>query len=96
MTKKEIASAVSTKTGITQKQAVAIIDDLLGEMKSSLVEGEKIEIRGFGVLQIRYTKKKKARNLQSNTEIIIEPTRRVKFIPGKKMKEMVNNEKPSA
>ncbi|MCP4231385.1 MAG: integration host factor subunit beta [bacterium] len=94
MTKKEIAAKVSSETGITKKQAVAIINDLLGKIKTSLVEGEKIEIRGFGVLQIRYTKRKVARNLQSNTEIIIEHTRRVKFIPGKKMKELVNNEKP--
>ena len=94
MTKKEIAAKVAMKTGITNKQAVTIIDDLLGRIKEGLIDGEKIEIRGFGVLKIRYTKKKIARNLKSNTEIIIEPTRRVKFIPGKKMKEMVNNERP--
>ncbi len=94
MTKKEIAARVATRTGITNKQAVAVIDDLLTKIKKGLVNGEKIEIRGFGVLKIRYTKRKKARNLKTNTEIIIEPTRRVKFIPGKKMKEVVNDGKP--
>jgi nucleoid DNA-binding protein len=94
MTKKEIAAKVATRTGITNKQAVTIIDDLLGKIKEGLIDGEKIEVRGFGVLKIRYTKQKIARNLKSNTEIIIEPTRRVKFIPGKRMKEMVDNAKP--
>lgn len=90
MTKKEIAAKVAHKTGITNKQALAIIDELLDNIKTGLVDGERIEIRGFGVLKIRYTKEKIARDLKTNTEIIIKPTRRVKFIPGKKMKDAVN------
>ncbi len=90
MTKKEIATRVAIKTGITHKKAIAIIDQLLAEIKNSLAHGEKTEIRGFGVFKIRNSKTKIARNLKTNSEIIIAPTRRVKFVPGKKMKERVN------
>ncbi len=90
MTKKEIAAQVALRTGITHKRAVAIIDQLLAEIKSSLAAGKKTEIRGFGVFKVRHTKKKVARDLSTNTEIVIAPTRRVKFVPGKQMKERLN------
>jgi nucleoid DNA-binding protein len=90
LTKKEIGTKVALKTGITHKKAVAIIDQMLSEIKNSLARGEKIEIRGFGVFKIRNSKAKIARNLKTNSEILIAPTRRVKFVPGKKMKEQVN------
>jgi len=87
MTKKEIAAIVALRTGITHKRAVAVIDQMLAEIKSALAAGEKTEIRGFGVFKVRRTKRKVARDLSTNTEIVIAPTRRVKFIPGKQMKE---------
>jgi len=90
MTKKEIAAQVALRTGITHKRAVAIIDQLLAEIKTALAAGDKIEIRGFGVFKVRRTKEKVARNLSTNTQILIAPTRRVKFIPGKEMKELLN------
>ncbi len=94
MTKKEIAARVALRTGITQKRAAAIIDDLLGAIKEALARGEKIELRGFGVFKIRHAKEKVARNLATNTRVIIPPTRRVKFIPGKVMKEMLGRNPP--
>lgn len=90
MTKKEIAAQVALRTGITHKRAVTVIDQMLAEIKSSLAAGEKTEIRGFGVFKVRRTKRKVARDLSTNTEIIIAPTRRVKFIPGKQMKEKLS------
>ena len=90
MTKKEIAARVALRTGITHKRAVAVIDQILAEIKSALAEGEKTEIRGFGVFKVRRTKRKVARDLSTNTEIVIAPTRRVKFIPGKHMKEKLS------
>jgi len=90
VTKKEIAAQVAFRTGITHKRAVAIIDQLLAEIKSSLAAGKKTEIRGFGVFKVRRTKRKVARDLSTNTEIVIAPTRRVKFVPGKQMKEKLN------
>jgi nucleoid DNA-binding protein len=90
MTKKEIAARVALRTGITHKRAVAVIDQMLAEIKSALAAGEKTEIRGFGVFKVRRTKRKVARDLSTNTEIVIAPTRRVKFIPGKHMKEKLS------
>jgi nucleoid DNA-binding protein len=87
MTKKEIAAQVALRTGITHKRAVAVIDQILAEIKSALAAGEKTEIRGFGAFKVRQTKKKVARDLSTNTEIVIAPARRVKFTPGKQMKE---------
>ncbi len=90
MTKKEIAAEVALRTGITHKRSVSVIDQLLAEIKATLAAGGKVEIRGFGVFKVRHTKQKVARNLSTNTQIVIPPTRRVKFIPGKKMKERLN------
>ncbi len=90
MTKKEIAAQVALRTGITHKRAVAIIDQLLAQVKTGLLSGEKVEIRGFGVFKIRLSKPKVGRDLSNNTRIVISSGRRVKFVPGKEMKTRLN------
>jgi len=94
MTKKEIAAQVALRTGITQKRASAIIDQLCDAIKEGLARGEKIELRGFGVFKIRYAKEKIARNLATNTRVVIPPTRRAKFIAGKQMKDLLRRYTP--
>jgi len=89
MTKKEIAARVALRTGITHKRAVAVIDDLLAEMKAELAAGGKVEFRGFGIFKTLRTKPKIGRNLSNNTRVVIAPGQRVKFAPGKDLNDAV-------
>ncbi|MBD3373060.1 MAG: DNA-binding protein [Candidatus Coatesbacteria bacterium] len=88
MTKREIAIAVAKKLKVTQKTAAEVLDALIDEMKSALGQGERIEIRDFGVFSVRDAKKKKARNPRTNEVVIVPARKRIKFVPGKRMKEL--------
>jgi nucleoid DNA-binding protein len=90
LTKKEIAHKVALATGITNKKAKQIVDVFIKEISRALVAGSKIELRGFGVFTCRESKGKIARNLQTNEQIPIPPYHRIKFIPGKRLKEIIN------
>lgn len=90
MTKKDVAAEVALRTGITKKQALKIINDIMEEIKKALARDEKVELRRFGVFKVRYAKEKIGRNLSTGAPVVIPPARRVKFIPGKEFKTLLN------
>ena len=53
MTKREIARAVSEKLNITQQEAKRVVQNILDAIKDTLVEEHRIELRNFGVLEVR-------------------------------------------
>ncbi|MBD3398840.1 MAG: hypothetical protein GF399_00735 [Candidatus Coatesbacteria bacterium] len=90
MTKREIAITVAKKLNVTQKIAAQVLDSLIEEMKAALSRGERIEIRDFGVFSVRDAKEKKARNPRTNEVVIVPARKRIKFVPGKRMKELAH------
>jgi len=90
MTKREIAITVAKKLNVTQKIAAQVLDSLIEEMKAALSRGERIEIRDFGVFSVREAKEKKARNPRTNEVVIVPARKRIKFVPGKRMKELAH------
>ncbi|MCX7022018.1 MAG: integration host factor subunit beta [bacterium] len=88
MTKREIAITVAKKLNVTQKVAAQVLDALIEEMRQTLSRGERIEIRDFGVFSVRKAKQKLARNPRTNQEVIVPARKRIKFVPGKRMKAL--------
>ena len=58
ITKKDLTLKISDQLGVRKQLACEIVDTLFKAMRDSLVEGNRIEIRGFGVLGIKPTKPK--------------------------------------
>ena len=57
-------------------------------MKEALSDGKRIELRGFGVFELRERKKGMGRNPKTGVEVAITPGRTVRFKPGKDLRDL--------
>ena len=90
MTRTELVANVAEKSGITKKQADVVLNSLFESIKQALVEGDKVQIIGFGTFEIRNRAARKGRNPQTNEEIDIPASKLPSFKAGKALKEAVN------
>ena len=88
MIKIDIAEAISERVNIPRVVALKAVDSILDQMKDSLVQGDRIEIRGFGVFQKKLRKKSVGRDIQRAKTIDIPETYTVKFKPGIEMRDI--------
>ena len=88
-TKKDLAADVARDVPNCKKSMAAkMVDSVFNSMRKSLINGDRIEIRGFGVFQVKDTKPKPAARNPRTGEIIYVPARRkTHFKPGKLLKE---------
>lgn len=85
MIKYDLVNCVINRTGLTRTQAQIAVETILDMMKESMMRGERIELRGFGVFDIRPRKTGVGRNPRSGEEVRIPPGKTVRFKPGKDM-----------
>lgn len=86
-TKKDLAQTVSQNTGCHKNLAARMVETIFDAMRESLIEGNRIEIRGFGVFQVKATRPKPAARNPRTGEVIYVPARRkTHFRPGKVLK----------
>ena len=91
ITKKDLALLVSQSTGCKKNLAAKMVDSLFVAMRDSLIQGNRIEIRGFGVFQVKDTRPKPAARNPRTGEIIYVPARRkTHFKPGRLLKEALH------
>ncbi len=92
VTKKDLAKVVASTIGCTNHLTLQMVDSLFEAMRDSLVQGDRIEIRGFGVLEVKDTKPKPAARNPRTGEIVFVPARRkTHFKPGKHLKEALHS-----
>ncbi|MFC1650235.1 HU family DNA-binding protein [Candidatus Latescibacterota bacterium] len=90
-TKKDLALEVAKDTGCKKSLASKMVDSIFKAMRESLIKGDRIEIRGYGVFQVKDTKPKPAARNPRTGEIIYVPARRkTHFKPGKLLKEALH------
>ncbi len=93
VTKKKLIHLISQKRGLHPTDVRNIIQTFLDTMTDCLSEGERLEFRDFGVFEVVKRKQKIGRNPKNASVPIVIPERRaVKFTPGKKMREMIENQ----
>ena len=83
MTKSEIIKAVANKTGVDRNSASKVVEAFTNEIKIALLEGNSVSMRGFGTFYLKRRAEKTARNMQSNTTIIIPAHDIAAFKPAK-------------
>lgn len=88
MIKADIVLQVAESSNIPRMKAVQAVDTIIDAMKDALSEGRRIELRGFGVFQVRDRKKGVGRNPKTGVEVAITPGRTVRFKPGKDLKDI--------
>lgn len=90
MTKRDMAVAIAEKTNLTQNEVAKVIQMTLDAIIDELATGNTIELRNFGVFEIRVRKSRKGRNPNSPEREIPIPERAVvKFRAGKELKARV-------
>ncbi len=90
ITKKELVLRIAEQT--TQKQTITrdIIQMFIDEVILELARGNRLELRDFGVFEVKVRKARKARNPKTGAEVRVPEKRVVTIKPGKKMKEEIN------
>ncbi|MBT5858798.1 MAG: integration host factor subunit beta [Flavobacteriales bacterium] len=91
MTKAEIVSKISEKTGIEKTTALSVVESFMIEIKDSIKKDESVFLRGFGTFLAKERKEKTGRNISKNTTIIIPAHHIPSFKPAKVFKEEVKN-----
>jgi DNA-binding protein HU-beta len=86
--KLDIINEVVNKTGIQKAKAETAVEAVFECMKRSLGRGERIELRGFGILNVRPRKTGIGRNPRTGAVAVIRPGKAVRFKPGKELQTL--------
>ena len=88
MIKADIVDLVAEQSDVPRIKAAQAVDTIIDAMKEALSSGKRIELRGFGVFQVRDRKKGVGRNPKTGVEVAITPGKTVRFKPGKELKSL--------
>jgi nucleoid DNA-binding protein len=89
MTKKEIVKTISEQIGLTQLKTKEIVQKTFDAIIDTLVTEQRIELRNFGVFEVKKRAARKARNPRTGEKVFVEEKYVVTFKPGKEMEERV-------
>jgi integration host factor subunit beta len=87
VTKKEIVKEISDETGLTQLKTKEVVQKTFDAIMETLFEEGRIELRNFGVFEVKRRKARKARNPRTGERVDVPPKNVVTFKPGKEMEE---------
>ena len=91
MTKSELILRLSKRfPHLYQRDIEKIVATVLGEISSTLKEGGRVELRGFGAFSIRKREARKARNPKNGQEVLIGERFAIYFRTGKELRERIN------
>ncbi len=95
MTKRDLVIRISEETGLVQQQVLDIVQRNLDYIAEALAKGRKVELRNFGVFEVKVRKARVGRNPNNpGTDVPIPQRAVVKFKPGKEMREAVTRLTP--
>jgi nucleoid DNA-binding protein len=90
MTKRDLVVRISNETGLVQQSVLEVIQRTLDHISDSVSKGKTVELRNFGVFEVKVRKARIGRNPNApESDVRIPPRAVVKFKPGKEMREMV-------
>jgi integration host factor subunit beta len=90
MTKKEIAKMISEQSGITVLLALEAVQMVFDGIRETLVDEGRIELRNFGVFEVKRRRARQARNPRTGEKVKVPPRMVVTFKAGREMEERVS------
>lgn len=89
MTKAELVKRISDKTNVNHDDVLTVVEEFMNSVKVVLARGENIYLRGFGTFELKERKQKVARNISTNTQLVV-PAHNIPFFkPCKTFKDAV-------
>jgi len=89
MIKIDVANALMETLPISKGTALKVVDLLTDHLKQALLDGCRIEIRGFGVFEPRPRKSGMGRNIKTGESVEIPKGKSIRFKPGKDLRDIV-------
>ncbi len=96
MTRAELIDEMATLGPLSHKQADVVVETILDSMKAAIAQGDRIEIRGFGVFSLRLRRPRRARNPRTGEPLVSSERRAAHFKPGKELKSILAGMDPAA
>ena len=95
ITKKDLVIRVAELAQIKQNDARDIFQQFIDEITNELMRGNRIELRGFGVFEVKERKGRTARNPKTGEQVAVPAKRIITIKAGKRMRDLINSEQPS-
>jgi len=90
MTKRDLVVRISNETNLVQQTVLEVVQKTFDYISEALAKGQKVELRNFGVFEVKLRKARVGRNPNAPAaDVRIPPRSVVKFKPGKEMRETV-------
>ena len=89
MNKTELIAAVAAKAGLTKKDAERVVSATFETVTDSLKKGEKVQVSGFGIFEVKTREARIGRNPRTKEEIKIPATKLPAFKASKTLKDAV-------
>ena len=97
LTKRDLVTRISNETGLVQQQVLDVVQKTLDYIAEALAKSDKVELRNFGVFEVKVRKARIGRNPNApETDVPIPERSVVKFKPGKEMRAQVLKLGPKA
>jgi DNA-binding protein HU-beta len=87
--KSDLVDVVAEKTGLSKKDSAAALDAAIGAVTCALKRGDKVQLTGFGVFEVRTRQARKGKNLHTGEVIDIAESKVPAFKAGKGLKDAV-------
>ena len=92
MTKKDIVKTLADKFVLSQVDAKKVVQGTFDAIIETLVENGRIELRNFGVFEVKVRKPRKARNPRTGEEVFVPEKKVVTFKPGRIMENRIRDQ----
>ncbi len=89
MIKKEMISKITEEVNLSQKDVKKVVQKVLDNIKDSLIKGERVELRNFGVFKLRARGERKRRNPRTGEGVLVPAHKVVVFRPARTLKKRV-------
>ncbi len=89
MTKKDIVKSIAGELNLPQVEVKKVVQMTLESIVQALEKQGRIELRNFGVFEVKSRKPRKARNPRTNEVVFVPAKKAVTFKPGKEMEERI-------
>lgn len=83
MTKAEIVSRIAEQTGVEKGIVTSVVEEFMEQVRTSLIGGNEVYLRGFGTFLLKHRAAKTARNISKNTTMIVPAHTIPAFRPSK-------------
>ncbi|WP_136525427.1 integration host factor subunit alpha [Geomonas ferrireducens] len=92
MTKADIVEKIYEKVGFSKKESAELVETVFDLIKSTLEDGDKIKIAGFGNFVVKEKSDRRGRNPQTGEEITIVARKILTFKPSQVLKSAINTQ----